>query len=71
GKRDTLRPLRTLERGYATVTAGRSTTNVVKQATNLQPGDLITARLMQGQLVAEVREIENDTRPGGAGNDED
>lgn len=61
-KLETLSPLRTLKRGYAIVTEGRSTTNVVKRASDVAPGDLVSARLMAGRLVAEVREtLEDDT----------
>lgn len=63
-KLDTLSPLATLRRGYAIVTEGRSTTSVVKRAADVAPGDLVTARLMEGSFTAEVREIDNDSDDG-------
>ena len=58
GKLQTLSPLATLERGYAILANADNV--VVTRARDLQPGDRITARLMQGSLVATVNESLDD-----------
>lgn len=69
-KLNTLSPLATLERGYAIVTEGGTTTRVIKRATDVHVGDLITARLMEGQLTAEVTSVETTTDTGALPADE-
>jgi exodeoxyribonuclease VII large subunit len=48
-------PLRTLERGYAIVTANN---HVITNAVTLKPGDRIKARLADGSLDAIVEHID-------------
>lgn len=57
---NSLSPLATLERGYAIVTRGESTTQVIKRAEDIGPGEKISARLMKGRLSAEVIERYDD-----------
>lgn len=51
-----LSPLATLERGYAIVTLGDSKTQVIKSFDEVSEGEMITARLMNGSISAEVKE---------------
>jgi exodeoxyribonuclease VII large subunit len=53
GQLQTVSPLSTLERGYALVLDAGG--NVVRSATQLQPGDEISARLADGTIKATVR----------------
>ncbi len=53
-----LSPLRTLERGYSIVTHGESTTDVVTDANQLQPGDTISARFSRGSAVAQITSVQ-------------
>ena len=52
---DTTSPLATLERGYAIVTRQRDG-HVLQQATSVEPGEQVTARLAQGRLLCTVDE---------------
>jgi exodeoxyribonuclease VII large subunit len=51
---NTLSPLNTLTRGYAIVTRGTSTTDVITSHSQVVPGETITARLADGQLEAAI-----------------
>jgi exodeoxyribonuclease VII large subunit len=53
GRLQTVSPLSTLERGYALVLDAGGT--VVRSATQLKPGDVISARLADGVIKATVR----------------
>ena len=53
-------PQRTLERGYAIITAQR-TRQVITQATATQPGDKIIARLKQGSLACTINRYHPNT----------
>lgn len=53
-KLDSLSPLATLQRGYAIVTRGDSSTQVIKNAEDIDIGEKITARLMKGRISAQV-----------------
>jgi exodeoxyribonuclease VII large subunit len=55
GTLDVVSPLRTLERGYAIVTAEN---HVITDAATLQPGDRIKARLADGSLEAIVEHVD-------------
>ena len=56
---DTVSPLATLHRGYAIVT--RTANNqILRSAKQARSGELIRARLSQGQLLCKVENIEND-----------
>jgi exodeoxyribonuclease VII large subunit len=59
GKLDTLSPLAILERGYSLIFDAQGT--LVKDASELEPGDRIHARLAQGEIDARV---ESPPRPG-------
>lgn len=50
-----LSPQRTLERGYAVVTAADGT--VIRRAADLSPGDAIDVRLAEGSLVASISSL--------------
>ena len=52
---DTVSPLKTLDRGYAIVTdpSGRA----LLRARGVEPGDDIKARLAEGEIVATVKEV--------------
>jgi exodeoxyribonuclease VII large subunit len=50
-----LSPQRTLERGYAVVTAAGGT--VIRRAADLAPGDAIDVRLAEGSLVASISSV--------------
>jgi exodeoxyribonuclease VII large subunit len=52
----TVSPLATLDRGYAIVTDADG--KVLQDATPVQPGDRITARLARGRLAAQVLSVE-------------
>jgi exodeoxyribonuclease VII large subunit len=52
GRLHTVSPLRTLERGYAIVQDAAG--SVVRSATQVQPGDAITARVADGAIKAKV-----------------
>ncbi len=54
-KLNTLNPLSTLERGYAIVSTPEG--HIIKQADEVSPGNLVNARLAEGQITAEVRSI--------------
>ncbi|MBQ62760.1 MAG: exodeoxyribonuclease VII large subunit [Gammaproteobacteria bacterium] len=54
-KLNTLNPLSTLERGYAIVSTPEG--HIIKQADEVSPGNLVKARLAEGQITAEVRSI--------------
>ncbi len=54
-KLNTLNPLSTLERGYAIVSSEED--HVIRHASELNKGDVIKARLAQGQLIAEVQSV--------------
>ena len=54
-KLNTLNPLSTLERGYAIVSTPEG--HIIKQANEVSPGNLVKARLAEGQITAEVRSI--------------
>jgi exodeoxyribonuclease VII large subunit len=57
---DTVSPLATLHRGYAIVT--RTADNqILRSATQANRGELIRARLSQGQLLCKVENIESDS----------
>jgi exodeoxyribonuclease VII large subunit len=53
---DTISPLATLERGYAIVTR-QTDQRVVHQAASVRPGEQVTARLADGQLLCSVDKI--------------
>ncbi len=53
---DTVSPLATLERGYS-ITRRTSDGQVVKSATELQPGDQLETRLAQGGLISTVDKL--------------
>jgi exodeoxyribonuclease VII large subunit len=53
---DTISPLATLERGYAIVTR-QTDQRVVHQAASVKPGEQVTARLADGQLLCSVDKI--------------
>jgi exodeoxyribonuclease VII large subunit len=53
---DTLSPLATLDRGYAIVTR-QADNHVVHRAASVTPGEQVTARLAQGQLLCTVDKI--------------
>ena len=57
---DTVSPLATLHRGYAIVTRNADK-RILRSVTQTHTGELIRARLAQGQLVCKVETIENDT----------
>lgn len=59
---NTVSPLATLSRGYAIVEDAGG--NIVRDATALQPGDSIDARLAQGVLHCEVRSVDPDDAGG-------
>lgn len=59
---NSLSPLATLERGYAIVTRGKSTTDVIKSRKDVSKGETISARLMDGLIRAEVSEIYDDKK---------
>ncbi len=61
-KLQTLSPLATLERGYAIVTDD-SDQRVLTDATDIEPGSKIRARLQSGQVVAEVLQTEIEKNP--------
>ena len=52
---DSVSPLRTLDRGYSLLTDSEGV--VVKHADQVQPGDRVRARLAEGALELDVREI--------------
>ena len=52
----TISPLATLQRGYAIVTR-QADQRVVHAATSVKPGEQVTARLAQGQLLCSVEKI--------------
>jgi exodeoxyribonuclease VII large subunit len=56
---DALSPVKILDRGYALVFDAQG--NLVKDATQLSPGDLISARVSRGSLSAEVKETAPDS----------
>jgi exodeoxyribonuclease VII large subunit len=56
---DTLSPLGTLARGYA-ILENSVTGTVVRIASEVQPGDLVRARLARGQLDCRVEKVRND-----------
>jgi exodeoxyribonuclease VII large subunit len=56
---DSLSPLKVVERGYSMTTQG---SKLIKSASQVKVGELITVRLMQGQLTAKIENIENETR---------
>lgn len=53
-------PLATLERGYAIVSNKQG--NIVKQSTELKPGDVVNTRLHAGKFTAAVVAVSNDTQ---------
>jgi exodeoxyribonuclease VII large subunit len=53
---DTISPLATLQRGYAIVTR-QADQRVVHAAASVKPGEQVTARLAQGQLLCSVDKI--------------
>jgi exodeoxyribonuclease VII large subunit len=56
GKLDTVSPLATLQRGYAIVTDAAG--NVITGTGDVQPGDIVHARVARGSLTARVEQIE-------------
>ncbi|MBQ76683.1 MAG: exodeoxyribonuclease VII large subunit [Gammaproteobacteria bacterium] len=52
-KLNTLNPLSTLERGYAIVSTPDG--HIIKHPDEVSPGDLVNARLAEGEITAEVR----------------
>lgn len=52
---NTLSPLSTLERGYAIVSTAEG--HVITQANSVSAGDLVTARLAEGRITAEVKSV--------------
>lgn len=54
-KLNTLSPLSTLERGYAIVSSASG--HVIKHADEVSPGDLVSARLAEGRITAEVKSV--------------
>jgi exodeoxyribonuclease VII large subunit len=56
-KIDALSPLNILERGYALVFDAGG--NLVKDATQLQPGEKISARVARGSFTAEVKQTKS------------
>ena len=53
---DTISPLATLDRGYAIVTR-QADSHVVHKAASVKPGEQVTARLAEGQLLCTVDKI--------------
>lgn len=60
-----LSPQRTLERGYAVVTAADGT--VIRRAADLSPGDAIDVRLAEGSLVASISSLTTTVELGSPG----
>ncbi|MBV1877210.1 MAG: exodeoxyribonuclease VII large subunit [Pseudomonadales bacterium] len=58
---EAISPLKTLKRGYAIVTEANATKKVITATSTLKIGDKLNTQLMQGQFVAEVIEINQDT----------
>ncbi|MDH5738332.1 MAG: exodeoxyribonuclease VII large subunit, partial [Gammaproteobacteria bacterium] len=56
-----LNPLATLERGYAILTHGDSSTEVIKSTVEVKSGQQITARLKNGRIQARVTGTINDS----------
>jgi exodeoxyribonuclease VII large subunit len=54
-KLNTLSPLSTLQRGYAIVST--SDDHIIRRADEVSKGDMIKARLEEGQVVAEVQSV--------------
>jgi len=61
---EALGPLRTLERGYAVLTANQRA--VVTSWRDVQPGDAVQARLADGTVHGEVTSADPEERPNGA-----
>lgn len=55
-----LSPLSTLNRGYAIVSSEEG--HVIRHASELNKGDVIKARLAQGQLIAEVQSVSTENK---------
>jgi exodeoxyribonuclease VII large subunit len=53
---DAVSPLATLDRGYAIVTDAAGGKALLR-ARNVKPGDVIRARLSEGELIATIREV--------------
>jgi exodeoxyribonuclease VII large subunit len=53
---DTVSPLATLQRGYAIVSDAASG-NVISHMASARPGQAIQARLTDGELLAEVKDL--------------
>lgn len=51
---DTLNPLRTLQRGYAIVMDAK-TNKIISSTKSLRPGDLLNAKLADGEILCEVK----------------
>ncbi len=58
---NTLSPLATLERGYAIISSTGENPRIVTNVTDLEPGDLVSAQVHQGEFTARIEEIHDET----------
>ncbi len=57
GRMETLSPLKILDRGYALIFDAQG--NLLRDASQVRPGDLVSARLARGGINAEVKKTKN------------